>query len=116
MSNPVSYLIDESVYGSLVKAMEHAELTFVESQHVLGKGTDDRVILTYAAENGLVVITRDINTMVGFYWEYVIEIGEHPGLVVILDKYVRQIGSTVEWLGTRDAGRLRNQTAFYPDD
>lgn len=116
MANPVSYLIDESVPGSIVRAMEHVELDFVESQHVLGKGTEDRVILAYAAEHDLVVITRDIHTMVGFFWAFVAEAGEHPGLVVILNKYIQQVGAIARWLGTRESARLKNQVAFYPDE
>jgi predicted nuclease of predicted toxin-antitoxin system len=60
-------LSDENVNGAIIRGLRLREpsLDLVRAQDVGLRQTPDPVILQWAAENGRIVITGDLNTMVG---------------------------------------------------
>ena len=116
MPDPVTYITDEDIDGRIVKGMAHAEVPFVRSQDVLGKSASDPEILAYAAEHNRVVISHDSRTMRSYFWDYVNEHWDHPGLIIIIQEDSWQVGEIVQWLSTRQPGQLRTRETFYPDE
>jgi hypothetical protein len=78
-------LSDEDVNGNIVDGLlEHGEgLDLVRAADVgLGHTPDER-ILEWAAAEGRVLITGDLNTMVGFAWDRVRQKQPMPGVFAL---------------------------------
>jgi hypothetical protein len=76
---------DEDVHGSIVRGLwrRAPNLDLVQVQDVGLARTPDPQILEWAAQEGRVVITEDVNTMVGFAWERVKTGLPMPGVLVV---------------------------------
>ena len=61
---------DEDVHGDIVRGLLRREpaLDLVRVQDVGLAHTPDPIILDWAAQEGRILITGDLNTMVGFAW------------------------------------------------
>lgn len=57
-------------------------------------GTDDRTLLQFAAAENRIVLTHDIETLVGYAWERVRSGMTMPGVIVVLTN--RPIGQVIE--------------------
>ena len=64
---------DEDVHGGIILGLQRREpsLDIVRVQDVGLDHTPDPVILEWTATQGRILITGDLNTMVGFAWERV---------------------------------------------
>ncbi len=76
---------DEDVHGGIVWGLwrRAPNLDLVQVQDVGLDHTPDPQILEWAAGQGRVVITQDVNTMVGFAWELVKAGLPMPGVLVV---------------------------------
>jgi hypothetical protein len=79
-------------------------------------GTDDQTLLQFAAEEGRVLLTHDVETLVGYAWERVRSGIAMPGVIAVLTN--RPIGQVIEdlevlLLASR-ADDLESQIRFLP--
>jgi predicted nuclease of predicted toxin-antitoxin system len=74
---------DENIHGGLVQALRGGGLDIVRVQDVGLDHTPDPLILDWAAAQGRIVITVDLNTMIGFAWDRVARAQPMPGLLVL---------------------------------
>jgi hypothetical protein len=78
---------DEDVHDDIIRGLRRREplLDIVRVLDVGLKHTPDPIILDWAAHEGRVLVTGDLNTMVGFAWSRV-QSGQHmPGVLALLE-------------------------------
>jgi predicted nuclease of predicted toxin-antitoxin system len=83
---------DEDVHDGIIRGLRRREpsLDIVRVQEVGLNHTPDTDILEWAANEGRVVITGDVNTMVGFTLDRVRQ-GQHmPGLLALRESSIGQ--------------------------
>ena len=79
------FLADENLNGSLIRAIRSRIPTadLVRVADVGLSGADDPTVLEWAAQNGRLVLTHDVQTMVGFAYDRVSNGMPMPGLIEI---------------------------------
>jgi len=102
-----------AIHRQLVDGMRHAGLNVVRAVDVLPAGTLDFQHLAYTARQNMVIVSHDASTMPAAFWAF-LEISEHPGLIIIAQKYSQQVGDIVEWIESQAASTLRNNVRYYP--
>lgn len=78
---------DEDVHDDIIRGLRRREpnLDIVRVIDVGLDHTPDPIILAWAADNERILITGDLNTMVGFAWRRV-QAGESmPGVIALLE-------------------------------
>lgn len=113
-----AYLADQNLDDLIVESVLRAEpsVRFLRAREVgLRKATDD-VVLAYAAANSLIVISHDVNTMVGFAHDRVRSGELMAGLFIA--KQAQLIARIVENLlvvwGASDAEEWYGQVVYLP--
>ena len=91
-------------------------LDVVIFQRTAFQGAADPILLEWAANQGRVVITHDINTMPGFAYERVAAGQSLPGVIII--PKLLPIGTAIEELVTvlecDEPGDLNDQVIYLP--
>lgn len=89
-------LADENFNGRILRALRRRipDLDAVRMQDTSLSGADDPTLLQFAATEGRVVLTHDVETLVGYAWERVRSGMEMPGVIVALTE--RPIGQVIE--------------------
>ena len=79
------FVTDEDVHGELIRGLQRREpgLDLVRVQDVGLDHTPDPLILEWAAMQGRILITEDVNTMVGFAWDRVRTGQPMPGVLAV---------------------------------
>ncbi|HYW45501.1 MAG TPA: hypothetical protein VE959_21745 [Bryobacteraceae bacterium] len=90
-------------------------IDFRGATSVIPDGTSDPDVLRFAADDGRVLVSRDVSTMPEFFERFISE-NESPGLLLIPSR--RSIGTVIEgllivWL-TWTPEDLRNQVRWIP--
>lgn len=93
---PVRYLFDENCNARIVRGIRRrASKLDVITVHEAGlAGADDSTILTHAAEQGLIVVSHDVQTMIAYATVKLALGAPMAGLVVIPMAY--PIGQAIE--------------------
>jgi len=79
---------DEDVHDDIIRGLRRREpaLDIVRARDAGLGGKPDPVILAWAADQGrILIITGDLNTMVGFAWERVRSAQTMPGVLALLE-------------------------------
>ena len=89
-------LADENFNGRILRALQRQvpDLDVVRAQDTPLYGTDDQTLLQFAAAENRVVLTHDVETLVGYAWERVRSGMAMPGVIVALTD--RPIGLVIE--------------------
>ena len=89
-------LADENFNGRILRALRRQipDLDVVRMQDTPLSGTDDPTLLHFAATEGRIVLTHDVETLVGYAWERVRSGVPMPGVIVALTD--RPIGQVIE--------------------
>ena len=76
------FLADENFNNQIVRGIlrRNPDIEIVRVQDIGLSQTDDRIILEWAAQQGLVVLTHDVATMADFAYERVSEGLSMPGI------------------------------------
>jgi hypothetical protein len=80
-------LSDEDVHDDIIRGLRRREPT-LDIVRAMGVGLDhtpDPIILAWAASNERILITGDLNTMVGFAWARVQSGQSMPGVLALLE-------------------------------
>ena len=79
------FLADENIEPSIIEGLKRQlpSVDFVTVREVGLAAVDDRIILEWAAVNGRIVVTRDVDSMIGYARDRVSAGLSMPGMVVI---------------------------------
>lgn len=94
-------LADENFNGRILRALRRQipDLDVLRAQDTPLSGADDPTLLEFAAAENRIVLTHDIETLVGYAWERVRAGTDMPGVIVALtDRPVGQIIGDLELL------------------
>jgi len=89
-------LADENFNGRILRALlrQIPDLDVVRAQDTAMYGADDPALLQFAADENRVLLTHDVETLVGYAWERVRSGLSMPGVIVALTD--RPIGQVIE--------------------
>jgi hypothetical protein len=89
-------LADENFNGRILRALLRRipDLDVVRAQDTALYGADDPTLLQFAADEKRILLTHDVETLVGYAWERVRAGKAMPGVVVALTE--RPIGQVIE--------------------
>lgn len=89
-------LSDENFNGRILRALRRQipDLDVMRMQDTPLSGTDDPALLELAATEGRVVLTHDVETLVGYAWDRVRSGRSMPGVIVVSTD--RPIGPAIE--------------------
>jgi len=89
-------LADENFNGRILRALRRQipDLDVVRAQDTPLSGADDPTLLQFAADEGRILLTHDVETLVGYAWERVRSGVAMPGVVVALTD--RPLGQVIE--------------------
>jgi hypothetical protein len=78
---------DEDVHDDIIRGLRRREptLDIVRALDVGLDHTPDSIILEWAASHERILITGDLNTMVGFAWARVQLVQPMPGILALLE-------------------------------
>jgi hypothetical protein len=111
------YLADENLSSNFVRGLlRRRPLDLVRAVDVgLGSQPDD-LVLTWAADNDRIVISRDFRTLPAHAWDRIANGLPMPGLLLIRgDRSIAQIVDDLVLIdGTCDANDLRDQVWYLP--
>lgn len=94
-------LADENFNGRILRALRRQipDLDIVRAQDTPLCGADDEVLLQAAADENRIVLTHDIETLVGYAWKRVRAGKPMPGVIVALtDRPIGQVIGDLELL------------------
>jgi hypothetical protein len=89
-------LADENFNGRILRALRRqiSDLDVLRTQDTSLYGADDRTLLQFAADEGRILLTHDVETLVGYAWERVRLGMAMPGVIVALTDH--PIGQVIE--------------------
>jgi hypothetical protein len=87
---------DEHVHGGIIRGLRRRVpgLDMVRVQDVALAHTPDAQILAWAATEGRIIITRDVNTMIGSAWDRVKAGESMPGVLALRENFA--IGQAID--------------------
>lgn len=81
----IRFLADENFNNEIVRGLQrrvpHAEITRIQDTELIGQ--PDPLILEWAALHGFIVLSHDVNTMRGYFYDRVNNNLPVPGLFLI---------------------------------
>lgn len=94
----IAFLADENLKRKIISGLlrRNPSVDVVRAQDIGLSGVDDRILLEVAARHNRVLLTHDVQTLVGFAWESV-EVGRPMAGVIVLGRKLR-ISEAVEEL------------------
>ncbi|HKI01728.1 MAG TPA: DUF5615 family PIN-like protein [Thermoanaerobaculia bacterium] len=89
-------LADENFNGRILRALlrQIPVLDVVRAQDTSLSGADDPTLLQFAADECRILVTHDVETLVGYAWERVRSGMAMPGVIVALTD--RPLGQVIE--------------------
>jgi predicted nuclease of predicted toxin-antitoxin system len=114
----IGFLADENFSGRILRRLRRLrpDLDIVTVQQSGLSGADDPAVLEWAAASGRIVLTHDVQTMVGYAWRRVAAGIKMPGLIIVRQEtgervIVENIILIAECL---DADEWEGQVQFLP--
>lgn len=111
-------LADENFNGRILRALRRQipDLDVVRTQDTPLSGADDQTLLQFAADESRILLTHDVETLVGYAWERVRSGMAMPGVIVALTD--RPLGQVIEDLEVlllaSQPEELETQIRFLP--
>lgn len=84
----IAFLSDENFRNSIIRGLkrQQVDVDVVRVQDVGLSGADDDTILAWAAEQGRVLVTHDVNTVPGTAWDRVGRSQPMAGVVAVPER------------------------------
>lgn len=118
VSSALRLLADENFNGRILRALRRQipDLDAVRAQDTSLCGADDEDLLQFAADENRIVLTHDIETLVGYAWKRVRSGRPMPGVIVALtDRPIGQVIGDLELLLLASSPEeLEAQIRFLP--
>jgi hypothetical protein len=109
---------DEDVHEDIIRGLRRREpaLDIVRVEDVGLDHTPDPIILEWAASQGRVLITGDLNTMVGFAWSRVTAASPMHGVLALLENAPigRVLDDVLLVANCYSEEEMKNQVLFIP--
>lgn len=109
---------DEDVHDDIIRGVRRREpeIDIVRALDVGLDHTSDPMILAWAAEQDRVLVTGDLNTMIGFAWGRVQSGEPMPGVIALLENTGtgRVIDDIVLVALCHEPDEIRDQVLFIP--
>jgi predicted nuclease of predicted toxin-antitoxin system len=109
-----TYFLDENIRTSLSIALAASGVAHVRIQDSEMFGAPDPEILRWTAERDMIIVSHDRRTMITHFREFVEETSSHPGLVMIHNRYQKEIGRIARYLSELQTTNLRNNVWWFP--
>ena len=112
------FLADENFNGKLLAGLRAKlpEIDIVRVQDTDKITSSDPELLAWAAEQGRILLTHDVQTVAGFAYDRVREGLPMPGIVEV--RITRSLGVTIDELalmiGASDPEEFQNQVRYIP--
>ncbi len=109
-------LADENFKGAVVRELKKRkpELEIIRAQDTALFQAPDPILLEWAAQNDYIVLSHDVQTLVGFAYQRVAEALPMPGLCIISSR--TDIGVALKvlllWIETAKSEEMQNQVIF----
>jgi predicted nuclease of predicted toxin-antitoxin system len=110
-----SYFLDENIRTSVSEALATSGVERIRIQDSEMFGASDPDILDWTAKRDMVIVSHDRRTLITHFWDYVEATGSHPGLVMIHNRYQKEIGRIAGYLGELQKIDLGNNVWWYPE-
>jgi len=112
---PAKFLIDENFKGSIVRGLlQQSELNLIRVQDVGLLGADDTNILEWAAQEGRILLTHDVNTITKYAYERLATGLTMPGVIQVKQNAsVRQVIQDILFLAEFEED-CRGQILYLP--
>lgn len=83
----IAFLADENLKRKIIRGLlrRNPSVDVVRAQDVGLTGVEDRILLEWAARHNRILLTHDVQTLVGFAWELV-ETGKPMAGVIVLGR------------------------------
>ena len=112
------FAADENFNGFILRGLqrERPELDIVRIQDTVAAGKEDSIVLEWTAQQDRVLLTHDVNTIVGFAYDRVQAGLKMPGVLEISDQM--PIGQAIEEIlliiEASFEGEWENQVRYIP--
>jgi hypothetical protein len=112
------FLADENFSGPVVRGVlrKEPEANIIFAQNVGLAGTSDEIILEWAAQEGRILLTHDVNTMTKYAYERIVAGLSMPGVIEIPRR--TPLGVAIEDLllviGASEPSDWENKVAYLP--
>lgn len=83
MTAPLRFLLDEHVWGGLLKLNQELNIDIVLVQTQLPEGTDDESVLQFAAKQGRVLLTSNAQDFAPLAASWFLANKEHAGIIIV---------------------------------
>jgi len=88
---------DNKIIRGILRRVSTIDVEFIRAQDTKLEGEPDPQVLDYALENDLILLTHDVNTMRGFYYERVKEGKSVPTIFLVHgDKSIGDVIDSLE--------------------
>ena len=109
---------DENVHGSIIRGLRRRQpdIDLIRIQDTELAGTDDGTVLAWAAQQGRIVITRDVATLIPEAYARVQSRQRMPGVFVVTGEIpIGRVIDDLELLATCSLeGEWENQVIYLP--
>jgi hypothetical protein len=114
----IRFLADENFNGKILRGLRRKcpDADILRAQDTLLYQSPDPLLLAWAAQQGCIVLTHDVETMVGYAFERVAAGLPMPGLIVVRDNLAwdRIIEDLATVLEASDMPDWENRVIFVP--
>lgn len=114
----MTFLTDENFDGRVIRGLlaRATDLDLVRAIDVGLSGADDPDVLAWAAQDGRLVLTHDVSTLVGFAYERVASGLPMPGVVEVPNdlRLGRIIDDILMLVGASQPGEWDGQVLYLP--
>ena len=114
----MSFLADENLDNRILTgvALKNQDFDVIRVQDTDVYQADDPTVLAWAAREGRILLTRDVNTMSGFAFDRIAAGLSMPGVIEIREQLsLRQaIDELLTIIGASSAEEWENQVTFLP--
>jgi predicted nuclease of predicted toxin-antitoxin system len=114
----IRFLLDENFNGKIVRGLRarHPDIDMIRVQDTELCGADDSTVLEWAAQQGRVVLTHDLDTMTKYAGERIEQELPMAGVILIRDTVPvsKVIDDLLVVLGASEADEWENRIDFLP--
>jgi predicted nuclease of predicted toxin-antitoxin system len=114
----IRFLLDENFNGKIVRGLRarQPDVDMIRVQDTDLYGADDPAVLAWAAQEGRIVLTHDLDTMTKYASERIQQQQPMAGIILIRDTLpvAKVIDDLLAVLGASDASEWENRIGFLP--
>ncbi|MBI1282069.1 MAG: hypothetical protein GC179_28340 [Anaerolineaceae bacterium] len=114
----IRFLLDENFNGKIVRGLRarKPDVDMIRVQDTEISGSDDPTVLEWAAKEGRILLTHDLDTMTKYANDRIEQELPLAGVIFVRDTLpiAKVIDDLLTILGASEAGEWENRTDFLP--